>query len=72
MEIQDVNTVEAPLTDTLAGGQLYLQLPSQNRVLFNPIQTLYFHIHVSDQFQLQTLFSRSKGVRLQEFLLYKL
>ena len=57
METEDANSVEAPLTDTLAGGQLYLRLPSQDRILFNPIQTLYFHILVSDQFQTDTFFA---------------
>ena len=63
------NTVKAPLTDTLVSRQLYLRPPSQNPVLLTPIQTLYFHILVSGQFQLQTLFSRPEGVRLRELRL---
>ena len=40
------NTVNSPLTDTLASGQLYLRTPFQIPVIL-PSQTLYLHIPVS-------------------------
>ena len=45
-----LNTVETLLTQTLVSGQLYLRPPSQNPVLVNSIQTVYFYILVSEQF----------------------
>ena len=62
-------TVEAPLTETLVSGQLFLRPPNQNPVLLASIQTLVFSILVSGQLQLRTLLTRPEGVRLREFRL---
>ena len=56
---QLLHTVEAPLTDTLVSEQLYLWPPCQNPI--TPIQTLYFHILISGQLQLWTLFLVPQG-----------
>ena len=57
------------LSDVLvAVASVDLKVP----IILTPIQTLYFYIPVSGQFQLRTPFSRPDGVRFWELSLYRL
>ena len=44
--------VEAPLTDTLVSGQLYLRLPSQNSVFLNSHASSVFSLSRADSFMM--------------------
>ena len=46
---QNKDTVEALLTETLVGGQLYSWPPSQNP-LSTPLQTFFFYIRTRGQY----------------------
>ena len=63
------STIKAPLTDTLASGQLYLQPPSQNPVLLNSRTNSVFSHSRKRPAPVTDTFSRPEGVRLQELYL---